>query len=121
MENLFKMALADGMYSSRELELLESISRVIELPEGNFDVIKQSFEPKISTSSNVKDFYEVLGIFCNASDCEIKARWKELINIYHPDRVQANGASAEEVEKCTLKMAEINNAYQSIMKSRKAA
>lgn len=121
MENLFKMALADGMYSCRELELLESISRVIELPAGNFDVIKQSFEPKTSTSSNVKDFYEVLGIFCNASDCEIKARWKELINIYHPDRVQANGASAEEVEKCTLKMAEINNAYQSIMKSRKAA
>lgn len=121
MENLFKMALADGMYAPKELKLLQDIGRTIELPEGNFDVIKQSFEPKTSTASTVKDFYEVLGLFCNASDKEIKARWKELINIYHPDRVQAKGASAEEVEKCTVKMAEINNAYQSIMKSRKAA
>lgn len=121
IENLFKIALADGAYSDKELEILTAVADIIELPRGNFDVIKQSFEPKIKTNSNVKDFYEVLGIFCNASDKEIKSRWKELINIYHPDRVQAQGASAEEVEKSTLKMAEINNAYQNIMKSRKAA
>lgn len=121
IENLFKIALADGAYSEKELNLLKKIAEIIELPEGNFDVIRQSFESKTRTSSNIKDFYEVLGIFCNASDTEIKCRWKELINIYHPDRIQANGANADELEKSTIKMAEINNAYQSIMKSRKAA
>lgn len=121
IENLFKIALADGSYSDKELDLLSKIATIIELPAGNFDVIRQSFESKTQTSSNVRDFYQVLGIFCNASDVEIKNRWKELINIYHPDRVQANGASVEELEKTTIKMAEINNAYQNIMKSRKAA
>ena len=121
LESLFKIALADGPCGKDELELLHNIAKAINLPEGNFEVIRQSFEPKTATNSNVADFYEVLGIFCNASDKEIKARWKELINIYHPDRAQANGASIEEVERTTLKMAEINNAYQNIMKSRKAA
>lgn len=121
LENLFQIALADGAYSQEELKLLQDIAVVIDLPNGNFEVIKQSFEPKTGTNSNVTDFYQVLGVFCNASDKEIKSRWKELINIYHPDRVQANGASIEEVEKTTIKMAEINNAYQNIMKSRKAA
>lgn len=121
LENLFKIALADGPCANEELQLLQQIAQAIELPEGNFEVIKQSFTPKTGTTSNVTDFYQVLGVFCNASDKEIKSRWKELINIYHPDRVQANGASTEEVEKTTIKMAEINNAYQNIMKSRKAA
>lgn len=121
IENLFKIASADGLYTSDKLKLLQDISIVIDLPLGNFEVIKQSFEPKTATSSGINDFYSVLGVFCNASDKEIKARWKELINIYHPDRAQANGASSEEVERATQKMAEINNAYQNIMKSRKAA
>ena len=33
---------------------------------------------------------------------------------------QAKGASAREIEACTLKMAEINNAYEHIIKSRQA-
>ena len=69
----------------------------------------------------VKSLYDVLGVLRTASDNEIKSKWKELINIYHPDRIQAGGATVEEVEKATLKMAEINNAYQNIMKSRKVA
>lgn len=121
LEGLFKIALADGPCGKEEIELLRNIAGVINLPNGNFEVIRQSFEPKTATNSNVTDFYEILGVFCNASDKEIKTRWKELINIYHPDRAQANGASVEEVERATVKMAEINNAYQNIMKSRKAA
>ncbi|MFR1031511.1 MAG: J domain-containing protein [Alphaproteobacteria bacterium] len=50
----------------------------------------------------------------------MKRRWKELINQYHPDLAQAKGASAREIEACTLKMAEINNAYEHIIKSRQA-
>ena len=76
------------------------------------------YTPK-SKNATMQSFYDVLGVFCNASDCEIKRRWKELIVKYHPDRLQARGASAEEIESTTLKMAEINNAYQAIMKSRK--
>ena len=82
------------------------------------EAIRQNFEIRTQASS-LNDCYQVLGVFCNASNCEIKRRWKELINQYHPDRAQANGADRGTIEAYTLKMAEINNAYQNIMKSRK--
>lgn len=119
LENLFKIAAADGNITSEEQELLHQISEIIEFPEGNFEILSKMFEPKVECTV-LQDFYEVLGVFCNASDCEIKRRWKELINEYHPDRLQSQGASKQEIEETTVKMAEINNAYQSIMKNRNA-
>lgn len=118
IENLFKIVVADGAITVSEGRIMEKIARVLELPQGNFEAIRRHFEPSAAGGS-VQDFYAVLGVFCNASDCEIKGRWKKLINQYHPDRLQARGASPEEIKAATIKMAEINNAYQNIMKSRK--
>ena len=119
IENLFKIAVADGHLDDAKLHIIRSVAAIIELPDGNFEAIRQNFEIRTQTSS-LNDYYQILGIFCNASNCEIKRRWKELINQYHPDRAQANGADRNTIEAYTLKMAEINNAYQNIMKSRKA-
>lgn len=121
IENLFKIAFVDGQPDADEMYVLEDIVNIIQLPIGNYEVIKNCFIKKTASSSNQQDFYDVLGVFYNASDCEIKKRWKELINEYHPDRAMSNGANAKEIEECNLKMAEINNAYQSIMKNRKVA
>ena len=118
VENLFKIAVADGRFGDAELGIIRSVATIIELPDGNFEAIRQNFEIRTQASS-LNDCYQVLGVFCNASNCEIKRRWKELINQYHPDRAQANGADRGTIETYTLKMAEINNAYQNIMKSRK--
>lgn len=120
LDNLFKIAAADGSITTEEHEILHQIAMIIEFPEGNFEVLSEMYSPKPETSI-IQDFYDVLGVFCNASDCEIKRRWKELIVQYHPDRLQSQGANAEEIKKTTIKMAEINNAYQAIMKSRNAA
>jgi len=119
IENLFKIAVVDGEIQTDEQEMLEDIANIIELPQGNYIIIKNRFVFKPSNET-LQDYYEVLGIFYNAGDKEIKRRWKELINQYHPDLAQAKGASPQEIEACTLKMAEINNAYEHIMKSRKA-
>ena len=119
IENLFKIAVVDGEILSDEMEMLEDIANIIELPQGNYTIIKDRFVFKPSNET-LQDYYEVLGVFYNASDKEIKRRWKELINQYHPDLAQAKGASTREIEACTLKMAEINNAYEHIIKSRQA-
>ena len=119
IENLFKIAVVDGEVLPDELDILEDIANIIELPQGNYIIIKDRFIFKPSNDT-IQDYYEVLGVFYNASDKEIKRRWKELINQYHPDLAQARGASQQEIENCTLKMAEINNAYEHIMKSRQA-
>ena len=56
--------------------------------------------------------YEVLGVREGASQEEIKAAYKELVKKYHPDKYANNPLSdlAEE------KMAEINQAYDMLMK-----
>ena len=117
IENLFKIAIVDGEILPDELDILEDIANIIELPQGNYIIIKDRFVFKPSNDT-IQDYYAVLGVFYNASNKEIKRRWKELIYQYHPDRAQARGASPQEIESCTLKMAEINNAYEQIMKSR---
>lgn len=117
LDNLFKVAAADGAPGAEELAILRKVAQIIELPEGNFAVIEEMYRPKVKNSP-LQDFYDILGVVVNASDCEIKRRWKELIVQFHPDRLQASGASATEIETATGKMAEINNAYQTIMKAR---
>lgn len=117
LDNLFKVAAADGAPGAEELEILRRVAALIELPEGNFAVIEEIYRPR-AKSSPLQDFYDILGVMVNASDCEIKRKWKELIVQYHPDRLQASGATADEIEAATSKMAEINNAYQTIMKAR---
>lgn len=118
MDNLFKIATADGQITVPVLEMLKKIADLLDFPAGNFEVFSDIYQPKAKCET-LQSFYEILGVFCNASECEIKQRWKELIIQYHPDRLQSQGASAEEIEATGAKMAEINNAYQQILKYRK--
>lgn len=58
------------------------------------------------------DPYQVLGIPSSATDDEVKAAYRKMAKVYHPDR---NGGSAE-AEK---KMMQVNEAYETIMDMRK--
>ena len=121
VESMFKIALVDGKISDFEKNMLHKVAELVGLPEGNFKVIEESFEPKAPQNTTVCDFYEVLGIVKGASDKEIKKKWHQLINEYHPDKVLAKGGSEAEVIASTQKMAEINAAYEALLKSRRAA
>lgn len=63
----------------------------------------------------MKDPYEVLGVPKNATDEEVKSAYKKLAAKYHPDNYADNPLSdlAEE------KMKEINEAYDTIMSSKR--
>ncbi len=119
IDNLFKIASSDGFPSHEQLDILKTTSEIIELPYGNFDLIHDRYQPRPSSSSPLQNYYDILGLSISAGNDEIKAKWKELILIWHPDHAVAQGASKEEIERCTMKMAEINDAYQHIIRSRK--
>lgn len=63
----------------------------------------------------MKDPYSVLGVNRNATDEEIKNAYRELARKYHPDRYSDNPLSDLAKEK----MQEINEAYDTIMNSRR--
>lgn len=62
----------------------------------------------------MRDPYSVLGVDPSASDDEVKKAYRELARKYHPDNYQ-NNPLADLAEE---KMKEINDAYDTITKSR---
>ena len=64
-----------------------------------------------------RDPYEVLGVSRNASEEEIKKAYKELVKKYHPDQYQESPLSDVAEEK----MAEINEAYDTIINERRTS
>ena len=54
------------------------------------------------------DPYAELGVAHDASDAQIKRRWRELAREHHPDRAAGDG---EEAARLTRRMARINAAY----------
>ena len=116
IDNLFKIANSDSPFNEKEEKFLADVAAILGLPDGNFSMIRQRYEIKHACIQN--DYCEILGVLQNASAEEIRAKWKELLNIYHPDKLQAAGANEEEIAVANVKMAEINNAYKMLMKQR---
>ncbi len=65
------------------------------------------------------DPYRTLEVPHDASDAQIKRRWRELAREHHPDRAAGNG---EEAARLTARMARINAAYDVLRdRSRRAS
>ena len=115
MENLFKIASADGNINDDKMRLLKKVAKIIGQDDRAFALLKKQFKPN-PISKKLMASYEILGVSCDADMEEIKARWKKLIVIYHPDKL-AN-ATEKEMKIATKRMAEINLAYQEIVKAK---
>lgn len=59
--------------------------------------------------SKTKDYYKVLGVAHDADERQIKAAYRKLTKLHHPDKAAKQGLSKEDAEK---KMAGINEAYE---------
>ena len=113
IENLFRIAKADENITKEEMKVLTKVAKIIDLDQRCFAKMKCLFTPK-PIDNKLAKFYDVLGVPYDANITEIKSRWKKLIVIYHPDKLAE--ASSEEIKIATERMAEINLAYQEIMR-----
>jgi DnaJ like chaperone protein len=68
--------------------------------------------------ANVADAYRVLGVGSNASDREVKAAYRRLMNRHHPDKLVARGLPESMAAMAEQKTQEIRAAYEAIKAAR---
>ncbi len=89
-----------------ERAFLEQVAALLGQSGKRFDRISQ----------NGSDPYQILGVARTASTGEIKAVYRRLIREYHPDLMVGQGISGERIDVANRKMADINAAFDHIMR-----
>lgn len=107
---LFGISMADGQIHTKEIDIIETISRFMGIRMAEYNSIKAMF---------IKDNYhnyKILEITPDASDEEIKKAYRKMAVKYHPDKVSHLGPDIQESAK--KKFQDLNAAYDAIKKER---
>lgn len=107
---LFRVALADRSLGADEDRALRTVAHAIGLTDSDFQRIRGCFvddDSEVSTRD-----YELLGLLPGADPAELKARYKEAVKTYHPDRFQHLGE--EFAAAAAEKFKAIQSAYERI-------
>ena len=112
LECLFHIACADGVLHPAENDFLAEVARIFGLTATEFQSIRRAF---------VRDPdgpYEMLGIAADASDAEIKKRYRDLVKRHHPDALVSKGMPPEFLIASEKRLAAITSAYEMIQAER---
>ncbi len=108
LEGLFQIAMADGRYHAGEEDFLRHVGRIFGIGETAFACIEARH------LGGAHDPWKVLGVTRDTPLPEIRARWRELVRINHPDRMIARGLPPETVTLATARLSAINAAWEEI-------
>jgi DnaJ like chaperone protein len=120
MELFCELAFCDGELSAGEQQLLLQAEQVFELSGFTqiFMARKKYRKSGAASSRNDEECLRILGCQPDATDADIKKAWRSLCHKYHPDKLEGQGASPEEIKEAQAKMQRINEAYESLKASR---
>ncbi|MBI1385548.1 MAG: DnaJ domain-containing protein [Rhizobiales bacterium] len=113
LEGLFHIAAADGVLHPDEEAYLERVGSIFGFASDEFRRIRARF-----VSDGTSDPYEVLGVSPEIDDEALKSHYRRLVRENHPDLAMAEGLPQEFIQIATAKLAAINEAYETIMRSR---
>ena len=114
LDLLFYIAEADGDVTPKEKEYLANVAEIFGFTENDLNRMFAQYGEAIRQRP-----WEVLGVSKDISDEDLKKRWKELAKENHPDKLTADGMPDDFIESAKAKMAEINVAYETMVKMRK--
>lgn len=115
LDGLFHIALADGVLHPGELAFLERVKDIFGVSDRAFRALHAQYDPDAPG-----DPYDVLRLEPDATDAEVRDRWRALVRLNHPDRMIAQGVPQEAVRLATARLAAINDAYEEIRAARAA-
>lgn len=112
LSRLFSVAASDALLNAAELEFLRAVADAFGLARDEFR--SMAGRHLVPTTSP----YDVLGVPANISDDMLRARYMAKVQMLHPDRYLAAGASAETVALLSDQLAAVNAAYQQVRAER---
>ncbi len=107
-ESLMYVACADGVLHPAEDNFLKTVAGIFSYSSAEYRRIKALFVHDPDSP------YAILELDAGASAAEVRARYRKLVQVHHPDRLIAQGAPAAVVKAATAKLAAINAAYEAI-------
>ncbi|MCH5336399.1 MAG: TerB family tellurite resistance protein [Campylobacter sp.] len=112
------MALIDADFSEKKQEILNQIAKAFEISKNELDsFIQNLMNLKGSRKSlSLDEAYKILELNQNADLNLVKKQYRALAKKYHPDILNANNVSKEELEQGVQKFQKINEAYELIKK-----
>ncbi|CAN5292383.1 co-chaperone DjlA [soil metagenome] len=122
-------AMAAGGISQRERQILWQICRNLGLSRVDLAQIEalvraqQAYRSRRSagaapSAAELDEAYQVLGLDRHASESDIKASYRRLMNQHHPDKLVAKGLPEAMMENARVRTREIRAAYDKIKKQR---
>ncbi len=112
LECLFHIACADGVLHPAEDEFLADVADIFEISQTDFKAIRRAFVHDPDSP------YEILGVAANASDDDIKARYRQLVKCHHPDMLASKGVPPEFLRTAERRLAAITAAYEAVQTER---
>jgi DnaJ like chaperone protein len=112
LECLFHVACADGVLHPTENDFLAEVARIFGLSATEFQSMRRAY---------VRDPdgpYETLGLASDATDAEIKQRYRELVKRHHPDGLVSKGVPPEFLIAAERRLAAVTAAYDAIQSER---
>lgn len=119
---LFEVAMADGKLHPSEEAMLRLAKAHFRLSDTFYNSLHAQFVGAASSAPSSPSFarhYETLGVSANASDMEIKKAWRRKCAEFHPDKIEGKGLPPEFIKFANDKLAEVNGAYDAVIKSRR--
>jgi DnaJ like chaperone protein len=113
LEGLFHIAVSDGHLTDKEETYLEAVAKLFEIKPTIFRKIRSSY-----STPDANDPYYLLGIGPEAKDEDIKRARNKALSEFHPDKVASRGLPADYTKLYTHKAAQINQAYDQILRER---
>ena len=110
LQYLFGIALADGKHHPTEVNLIESISRYMNISGKDYESVKAMF------IKDTHSAYKILEVEPTASNEEIKKAYRELAKKYHPDKVSHLGEDVKQTAE--QKFTKLNAAYEAVKQER---
>ena len=113
LDVLMRLALADGVYTEEEHELLKLACKTLGLPEDRVNKLASEYG-----KTDLSELYNILGLKSDADSLAVENSYEKLMSEYNVNKLIELGFAQELVQIAQERQSKLMEAYLGIRKSR---